>query len=531
MKKLVCLIIYIPICCVAQNVNFETLNVSFFRYPLKPLNSSVKTYSPSIMQMDGNLSNDQLDTLRKGAILIPGYTRVSSAGDVQVELVINQMTVTNKEIKDQLIESDQNGKKTVMHQYWYELKYAFPIKIKMMNQGEILNEEDLPGLFTTEYYSRDRTSQSSLQSEFDQDTNFQRELFYRKLDEAKVQIRKWLFSNYGFGMVMESISIGYVKDKKGEYADLTKAMSLLVHAFQASNNNKAYLNDLFKESVNEAIDIYNKALLESSDDKKARIDEKVTAVIQYNIALANYGMQNWDEAESWANKVRRGNNVTIGLARNLQDHILDKRQRVNANKSGAIISREESKLLLNKSEPKLQTISLHDYIVRTPGDTLNVRFIMPSHNIMAYGDSVWLQDKIIASIDDKKQEFLPQQLHSYSFNGVVRESVNWVKDFKTIPYTIEYKFCRRQAMGLISVYECYQVVPSTRNPEVNIVTASQWYRKGDVFESIGFLSFSKGMSRLVKDYPELSEKVKNGIYERKDLLRVVDEYNHKMSHK
>jgi len=514
----------LPCLLAAQNINFESLDAAYFRYPLKPLDPSIKTYSPSVVQMDANLYSDQVDSLRR-AIFIPGYQNLSAGGDVQVELIISPLTVVNKEVMDLPMETESNGKKIITHQYWYELKLAFPAKIKMIQRGEALNDQDLPGFFTESYYPRNRNSQTILQQEFDRDANFMHEISYKKIEEMKQQTRQWLFSNYGRGMVNELISVGYVKDKKGEYADLTKAMSLLVRAFKSANNNREYFNDAFKESINEAITIYSQALLESSEDKKARINEKVEAVIQYNLALAYYGLMKWDEADLWAGKVSKGTNVTIGYAHRLQERIEDKRNRVIANDRVKTSSRGQKSSVMINPEVVSPARAYRDYIVNASGDTIYAHLIVPSREIMPYGDSVWLQDKVVINANNKRQEFLPEQLHSYSYNGIVRESINWVKDFNTTPYTIEYKFCKRMASGTISVYDCYEVVPSTRDPSVNLVITNQWYKKGELIESTGFLSFNKGVSKLVKEYPELSEKVRNGAYSREDFVKVVNEYN------
>jgi hypothetical protein len=58
-----------------------------------------------------------------------------------------------------------------------------------------------------------------------------------------------------------------------------------------------------------------------------------------------------------------------------------------------------------------------------------------------------------------------------------------------------------------------------------------YYKKGDQLLEVMFLNFNRGVSKLVADYPELSERVKNGAYQREDFVKIISEYNEWMKNK
>lgn len=521
----------------SQNIKYEPKDLYFYRYPLRPLDKSLKTYSYRLEDLGNDLTPWQRDSLQR-ALHIPGYKRVRENGDVQIELIVSALTITNKEVNDKPIDIEKDGKKTVMHQYWYEITYSFPMKIRVLAKGQLVTEQDLAGFFTTKYYPQNNSSLSNLQQEYERDYSFKDGLRSERTEQRKAEVRDWLFSNYGYGMAGDRVNVGYVKDKKGEYADLQKAFSLLYNAIAGASKKIDYLNDTFKQQVNEATGIWEAALKEASDDKNARIDPKVSAMIYGNLALAYYELNDFDKAEEWVKKITKAASLnTEQVAFALKPSIADKRARFVAN--GFIngvqpdrVDRGYAKPTLTKedmsspvNEPVVATGGPRDYIVITPGDTMDVRFIIPSHDVMPFGDSVWMEGEIIVLKDNKRAEIYPKEIHGYSYKGVFRESLTWVKDMNTSPWTYENKFCQRVLSGAIPVYRYSYVTTSMHDRTQKVVATRMYYKKGDQLLEVMFLNFNRGVSKLVADYPELSERVKSGAYQREDFVKIIREYN------
>jgi len=521
----------------SQNIKFEAKDIYYYRYPMKPLDKSAKTYSYRLEDLGNDLTPWQRDSLAS-ALHIPGFQRVRENGDVQLELVVSPLTVTKKEAMDKPIDVEKNGKKSVMHQYWYDIMYTFPMKIRVVAKGQVITEQDLEGFFTAKYYPQDNSSLSSLQQEYERDYSFKDRLHYERTEQRQREVREWLFSNYGYGLYGDRIEVGYVKDRKDEYSDLQKAFSLLYGAFAGADKKIDYLNDDFKARVNEAIGIWEAALKESGEEKSARINRKVTAMIYYNLGLAYYGLNNFDKAEEWLQKIgKEASSSTEHLTYTLKQVVADKRARFAAN---GFINGVQPDLTdrgfarpasVKGGAPQTMAIDpiagsgFRDYIVLTPGDTMDVRFVMPSHDSMPFGDSVWMEDQIIVLKDNKRVEIYPQEIHGYSYKGVYKESLRWVKDMNTSPWTYENKFCRRLVSGAIPVYKYYYVTTSMQNRTKQIVATRMYYRKGDQLLEVMFLNFNRGVSKLVADYAELSERVKNGAFQREDFVKIIEEYN------
>lgn len=519
----------------AQNINLETINVSFHQLPLKPLKPSSNTYSVSLEDLGAELTPYQRDSLRERGLLIPGYVKIKEGGSIQLELIVSPLSVTNKEVKDVPLETEKDGKKITTHQYWYSIAYAFPTKLRISLDGNLLGEQELPSFFTTEYYPQNRTSLTVLQQSYDNDFYFLNNLKQKHVDQRVNEIRKWLASNYGYTTVNEMIDIGYVKDKKGLYEDLTKALSLIQNAFKYANGKKKYLDDSFRNQINEAVAILNNALLESSTNKKARINQRVTAMINYNLALCSYGLNEFDQAKEYLNKVGKTGINIMGASRILDEKIEDKRKRFIANgliTDKSVNPKEIIQPVITEKSTSQNTLlsnkSVRNYIVAKPGDTLEVRFILPSSNVMPFGDSIWLQDQIIVVKNEKKVTLYPGEIHSYSYNGVVRESLTWVKDMSTNPWTFEKRFCKKLLTGAIPVFNCYQVRNSFRDPTEKYVEATiRYIRPDNHLGEFGLINFNKWVAKLVSKYPALSEKIRAGEYQKTDssFLEIIREYN------
>lgn len=512
----------------AQNINFESQSTTLYRYPLHPLEKSLKTYSASIQELGSFLDKLQKDTLLERAMVLPGFDRVKAGGDVQIELIMNPLSVTSKELKDEPRTTEKDGVKTTYHQYWYEIGYNFPTRIRLLAKGEVITEQDLPSFYITQYYPQNRNSLPAIQKEYDNDFYFKNGLIAKRLEERKQEIRDWLFSNYGYGFIHRSIDVATVKDKKGEYPDISKALSLMMAAIKSANQKKDYIDEEFKVKLNQAIVLYEKELKEFSPDKKARINEKVKNLLHFNIALAQYLMRDFDEAEHNLTLMNKDVRGLHSDPYRLKEEIQDARMRLVANG----LMEGELPPPLPKPKPKPVEVSApnpstkyRDYIVFVNGDTVDVQFVMPSRDLMPYGDSLWLQNQVIVLEDEKTIEVLAKDIMAYSFQGVDRETYSKVVDTSTMPFTIEYRMCQRTATGTISLYRCHEVATSFSDPSKKFVKTVPYYKKGDKFEVAVYGNFNRGVSKLVSDYPELSARVKNGEYMEGDFTKIIKEYN------
>ena len=512
----------------AQNTQLDIKSVNIYSYPLHPLDKSLKTYSANILEIGWIMNRIDKDSLYRSGLVIPGYQRVKVDGDIQIEVIMNPFTVTARDLRDKPITNEKDGVQSVVHQYWYDIRYSFPAKIRLLARGKVITEQDLPGTFSAEYHASNNRSEAEIQREYSNDIYFLNGLLSEKLKERKAQIRNWLFSNYGCGFTFASVGIGTIKDKKGVYPEVTKAYSLMIDAFTSMYKKKDYLDEGFKSKMNEVIEIYEQLLTEHNPDKKARVNNKVAGLAHYNIALAYYMLREFDKAEERILLVKHeyGN-----PARNLKNSIDNYRRRLAANglidgvaPTEIVVPTESTPSESTPAEEKTET-GYRDYIVFASGDTVYTRFLMPPQDVMQYGDSVWLQNQVIVVENGEAIEVDARNISSYSYNGIIRETFSRVVDTSTLPFKIEYTMCKRTLTGPISLYQCHRVEPSFRDKSVMVVVTHRYYKKEDKFQVAAYGNFNKGVAKLVSDYPELSLRVKNGEFKKNDLEKVVQQYN------
>jgi tetratricopeptide (TPR) repeat protein len=117
---------------------------------------------------------------------------------------------------------------------------------------------------------------------------------------------------------------------KLNYADLDTAVVRMKKAFDEITLHKGDITTA-EQYLKDAIAIWEKALAESDpSNNKARINDDITAGLQYNIAVANIWMRKPDMAKEW---LKKASTIKYGerLARNVSGLIAGYEKRWKAN--------------------------------------------------------------------------------------------------------------------------------------------------------------------------------------------------------
>jgi hypothetical protein len=161
--------------------------------------------------------------------------------------------------------------------------------------------------------------------------------FLRQLDENSMKANMKLVADYldsklGQRVITRNTSIIVVSDKKINYDEYPQAYEKALMGYKGLTD-PARTADAQKQ-ISEAVALWNKALTESNPkDKKARIDEKVTAATLYNDAEANLWLNNFDEAERLLARLKLLDISRYNtMANELSVVVQDQRTRFNANK-------------------------------------------------------------------------------------------------------------------------------------------------------------------------------------------------------
>lgn len=227
----------------------------------------------------------------------------------------------------------QNGKKVdgataqgsgIKHAY--EVSYKSPMAVKVTaKDGTVLSDELLEA--TTSYVAIVTEDYGSANQA----------TFLRQLDENVTKsnmklVGEYLDSKFGQRPVTRNTAITVVSDKKINYDEYPQAYmkALMGYKLLADPTRAA---DAQKQ-ISEAAALWDKALAESNPkDKKARIDEKVTAATLYNDAEANLWMNKFDEAEMLLARLKLLDISRYNtMAKELGVVVQDQRTRYTANK-------------------------------------------------------------------------------------------------------------------------------------------------------------------------------------------------------
>ncbi|MFZ5970932.1 MAG: hypothetical protein ACOYXA_05025 [Bacteroidota bacterium] len=518
LKSLCLLLLYaFPPGLRAQNLKVEVVPTTFYRLPLKKLNPDLKTWSLHIQDIGGGVSRQQYEYL-DSQIKWPGFERVATQPDVLVELVVAPLSVTSKEVKDVPLETTQNGNKVTVHQYWYQITYSYLMKLRLSAGGQLIAEQDFgSAAYGAEYYPQDRNSKLSLEKEWANDQYFLPKQRAEKVEQIANAIRQWLFSHYGYGFASEEFNVGYVKDKDGRYADLSEAMARFREALLYAKGKEHYLDDQYKSLSDQSVAIWKAALQEASNEKKARINPKVTEMIWQNLVLTAYAAQQYDVVEQYFAEMPTPDNSMRLFQANINASIADKKLRA-------------SSTTVTLASPVVTSSAganvTRDYLVDRKGDTVFVKIILPPASTMPHGDSVWMQEKVMVWEDGRQVTLLPTDIIAYSYQGKCYETYTWV-DFQDKNPTSRTKgmFVKRVVNGAIPLYVGYTPKSSSTDPTKIWIEKSTFYKADGAITTAGFLNFKKGVSKLVANHTGLVAKVQNGEYGREDFVTIIQEYN------
>lgn len=210
----------------------------------------------------------------------------------------------------------------------YEVSYKSPVSIKVTTKdGTVLSDELLEA--STAYTS----VATEVYGSAEQPT------FLRQLDENIMKtnmklVTEYLDSKFGQRTVTRNTAIWVVTDKKINYDEYPQAYVKALMGYKMQSDLTRATDG--RKQISEAVAMWDKALTESNPkDKKARIDEKVTAATLFNDAEANLWMNNFDEAELLLARLKLLDISRYNtLAKELSTVLQDQRTRYAANKKG-----------------------------------------------------------------------------------------------------------------------------------------------------------------------------------------------------
>lgn len=181
--------------------------------------------------------------------------------------------------------------------YHIEFSYRHPMALKVTTpEGKELLSVTPPELNLYETYKGADT---------DRPTIVNKDLLIKNMEEKILQdnlkfINNMLNDKFGYSWAKRTSKLFFVKNGGAEYNDLTAAFNEAIAGFSMLQQD----SESAKQKINNAAEIWNKALQESDlNNKKARIHKELTMVLYNNLLEAYFALGNVQGGKALLNKM------------------------------------------------------------------------------------------------------------------------------------------------------------------------------------------------------------------------------------
>ena len=267
---------------------------------------------------------NQLNVLKR--INIEGFNSASSGFEVKID----NLGLEISSIKGDYILDNKTGIKS----YIVRANFKMPLVIKASYQGDVFYEEKFYSKFSEKILFSGKTEYDyelwridNIEKEIDPWVQIQKDLWTNIFDKVNNSITE----KVGYPKKTETLEI-YVPKKHQNYT-YDNLVNALTHA-QSAYASMSYDRDkaTAKERLAKAIDLWEEELKSSDlNDKKARVNKKITGLISANLADAYFWSENFEKANLYINKaITNGTVKSKSHCKKLKQDIPEFQLRFNA---------------------------------------------------------------------------------------------------------------------------------------------------------------------------------------------------------
>ncbi|MFY0644295.1 MAG: hypothetical protein JXR19_07495 [Bacteroidia bacterium] len=229
-----------------------------------------QTLADAYLNIEGMQPSTETANVLVGHVEIGDFEFIPAVRKSEVESYYDKTSKTTK-------------KRTV---YYYEYSYKRPVYLTLTLNGETLHS----GLYknTGEFTVETSKSHPSM-------ANIERETVTSSLEAINAELN----DKHGYSLQFEECLITYVKNKKGEWDDLESATGFAKAGIGALKDNE------MNEDLGQAMEIWKSLYAESNpDDKKSRINKKVTKALLYNMMYVSRMTNNYADAKMYLDALK-----------------------------------------------------------------------------------------------------------------------------------------------------------------------------------------------------------------------------------
>jgi hypothetical protein len=321
---------------VAQNIKNERVSVKYLRPPQSPFRTDAKGYriSVDVISPSSEDSSDGIARAIKSNAKLYGeqFTEVQSGADIEIHVRLDRFSAENPRVESKQVTTEKSDKTKVtvtVYTGYTSLAYPMFVRIRDIKEDKTLYEGFVNN--SDQYSSRETrgfSTSKEARTELDQIIkNAKRESF----NAALSSLESLVTSKFSFYPTNHYWSINYVEtSKKVNYDDLVTAKDATKKVLDSLSNKSLTVSETAKADMVKAIDLWQNILKEADlEDRKARIDKKVSQAILENLAYCNFFIRNFTEAEKYMQLAKERNKQQWQF--DLAQQIADMKQRLEAN--------------------------------------------------------------------------------------------------------------------------------------------------------------------------------------------------------
>jgi hypothetical protein len=319
-----------------QNIKNEKIDIKYLQPPYSPLKKELKTFRKSVELVSLSLedSRESLSKQISSRLLLQGkqYQEVQSGADLELYARLEGYAVEGSRVDSQERSETKSDKTTVTYRVYTgycNIVYPLFLRLRDVKEDKIIYEGYID---ESDRYLQERTSEYRDHTSAKNAVNSLAGEGKKKLFDKNVSsLYGKLVNDYSYFPSSLRWSINYVEtSKKMNYDDMVAARDATKAALELLSDNSSEISDSVRQKISGAIEKWQSILKESDiENRKARIDRKVTQAIQENLAYCYFFINNFSEAEKITLQSKEINKQQWQY--NLLQSITDMKKRFEAN--------------------------------------------------------------------------------------------------------------------------------------------------------------------------------------------------------
>lgn len=318
-----------------QSVKDEWVKISYLQLPRQPFGEQVKTYSSRILIPDGLAADQDRNAITSSleqAVAIPGYEKSGDGSGVIAEVSLGWYAVPNYPELITTSKKEKRGDKEVDVEYYsYRIQFRYPMRLRILQGDQVIedtyirNSNDYDYATTQVFASKD-----ALYKYWQEGGNkFKSDVRNNHLEANRNAIKAHVVDQYGYVKSHMREEINFVKEKKGadEYPKMTSALEIMQTAISKKAEGDVYPSEAYVSDINKAMALWKEELAESDpENRKARVNKKVTEGLLKNLVVACYFSYQFSEADQYLTRLEQ---MKEGLyVRNMREKMADVQYRL-----------------------------------------------------------------------------------------------------------------------------------------------------------------------------------------------------------